>query len=203
VVFAVGCNIHRLLIGDLTRCIMPTAPNPDLLSVVTEEFGFERGHPLPLGATVARGGINFAIVARHATAVTLVLFLPGNEAEIAAFPLGACPGIDAVARESCFAPKGHNKVHFFGDLRRIVTLNSTKMSGKMGQKSFSTVGALFSDRLLDPRRNRTGDVWHAFLAGLDPGIEYAYRIGGPGSDRHRFDHRLLLADPYEKGDGGN
>ena len=66
---------------------MPTAPNPDLLSVVTEEFGFERGHPLPLGATVARGGINFAIFSRHATAVTLVLFLPGNEAEIAAFPL--------------------------------------------------------------------------------------------------------------------
>jgi len=38
---------------------VPTAPNPDLLSVVTEEFGFERGHPLPLGATVERGGINF------------------------------------------------------------------------------------------------------------------------------------------------
>jgi len=114
---------------------VPTAPNPDLLSVVTEEFGFERGHPLPLGATVERGGINFAIFARHATAVTLVLFLPGNKAEIAAFPL-------------------------------------------------------------DSRRNRTGDVWHAFLAGLDPGIEYAYRVDGPGSDRHRFDPRVLLADPY-------
>ena len=114
---------------------MPAANRPDLLSVVTEEFGFERGYPLPLGATVERGGINFAIFSRHATAVTLVLFLPGSAAEIAAFPL-------------------------------------------------------------DPKRNRTGDVWHAFVAGLNPGIEYAYRMDGPISVRHRFDAEVLLADPY-------
>jgi len=108
---------------------------PNLLTVVTEEFGFERGHPLPLGATVERGGINFAIFSRHAKAVTLVLFLPGSAEEIAAFPL-------------------------------------------------------------DPRHNRTGDVWHAFVAGLDPGIEYAYRMEGPTSVRHRFDSRICLADPY-------
>ena len=114
---------------------MPAANRPDLLSVVTEEFGFERGYPLPLGATVERGGINFAIFSRHATAVTLVLFLPGSATEIAAFPL-------------------------------------------------------------DPKRNRTGDVWHAFVAGLNPGIEYAYRMDGPISARHRFDAKVLLADPY-------
>ena len=107
----------------------------DLLSVVNDEFGFERGHPLPLGATVSRGGINFALFARHATAVTLELFLPGREEPVAAFPL-------------------------------------------------------------HPRQNRTGDVWHAFLAGLDPGIEYAYRVDGPRSPRDRFDPRNLLADPY-------
>ena len=60
------------------------ACEPDLLSVVTEDFSFERGHPLPFGATVERGGINFAIFSRHATAVTLVLFLPGSAEEIAA-----------------------------------------------------------------------------------------------------------------------
>jgi glycogen operon protein len=114
---------------------MPSAPKSDLLSVVTEEFGFERGHPLPLGATVERGGINFAIFSRHATAVTLVLHLPGSAEAIAAFPL-------------------------------------------------------------DPKRNRTGDVWHAFVAGLDPGVEYAYRMEGPVSVRHRFDPLVCLADPY-------
>jgi glycogen operon protein len=114
---------------------MPSPASADLLSVVSEEFGFERGHPLPLGATVERGGINFAIFSRHATAVTLVLFLPGSAMEMAAFPL-------------------------------------------------------------DRKRNRTGDVWHAFVAGLDPGIEYAYRIDGPTGIRHRFDPRLCLGDPY-------
>ena len=28
---------------------------------------------------------------------------------------------------------------------------------------------------LDPRYNRTGDVWHVFVTGLDPGIEYGFR----------------------------
>ena len=82
-----------------------------LLAFVTEDFSFERGHPLPLGATIQRGGINFAIFSRHGTAVTLVLFQPGVEEEIAAFPF-------------------------------------------------------------DSRINRTGDIWHAFIAGLDPAIQY-------------------------------
>ena len=105
------------------------------LAVITEHFSFERGHPLPFGATVERGGINFSLYSRHATAVTLVLFMPGEEEEIAAFPL-------------------------------------------------------------DGKRNRTGDVWHVFIAGLNPGIEYAYRIDGPESAPHRFDPGSLLADPY-------
>ena len=114
---------------------MPKPVSQDLLSVITEDFGFERGHPLPFGATVARGGINFAIFSRHATAVTLLLFLPGSKVEMAAFPL-------------------------------------------------------------DRHHNRTGDVWHAFVSGLNPGIEYAYRIEGRTGTRHRFDPHLCLADPY-------
>jgi isoamylase len=106
-----------------------------LLSFITEDFSFERGHPLPLGASVQRGGINFAIFSRHATSVTLVLFQPGLAKEMAAFPF-------------------------------------------------------------DNQFNRTGDVWHAFIAGLDPGIEYAYRIDGPSSAPHRFDPALVIADPY-------
>jgi glycogen operon protein len=107
---------------------------PDFLSVISNEFSFDRGHPLPLGATVVRGGINFAIFSRHAASVTLVIFLPGGD-ELAAFPF-------------------------------------------------------------DSKINRTGDIWHAFIAGLDPGIEYAYRMDGPTSARHRYDPGILLADPY-------
>ncbi len=42
-----------------------------LLSVVTEDFSFDRGHPLPLGATVMRGGVNFSLFSRYAEEVTL------------------------------------------------------------------------------------------------------------------------------------
>jgi isoamylase len=114
---------------------MPENRKPALLSLVTEAFSFDRGHPLPLGATIERGGINFALFSRHATSVTLVLFEPEDETEIAAFPL-------------------------------------------------------------DNKRNRTGDVWHAFIAGLDPGIEYAYRIDGPKSPLNHFNPVNLLADPH-------
>ncbi|MGR9073890.1 MAG: glycogen debranching protein GlgX [Gammaproteobacteria bacterium] len=114
---------------------MSSKPSSSLLSVINEDFRFDRGHPLPMGATVVRGGINFSLFSRHATAVTLVLFLPGEEKEIAAFPL-------------------------------------------------------------DEKRNRTGDVWHAFIAGLNTGIEYAYRIDGPNFLPHRFDRNRLVADPY-------
>ncbi len=41
------------------------------------EITVERGMPLPLGATSQKHGINFAIVSKNATAVTLCLFTPG------------------------------------------------------------------------------------------------------------------------------
>ena len=114
---------------------MASASEPGLLTVVSEDFAVERGHPLPLGATVARGGINFAIFSRHAQAMTLLLYLPARPGAIAAFPL-------------------------------------------------------------DSKHNRTGDVWHAFVRGLDPGVEYAYQADGPKSARHRFDPAAVLTDPY-------
>jgi glycogen operon protein len=105
------------------------------LSLMTEDFSIQRGHALPFGATVERGGINFSIYARNATEVLLVFFLPGEEDEIVAFPL-------------------------------------------------------------DKKINRTGDIWHVFVAGLNPGIEYAYKINGPRTLPHRYNDTLLLADPY-------
>ena len=99
-----------------------------------------QGHPMPLGATMRRGGVNFAIASRYATAVTLVIFAPGEPEAIVEFPL-------------------------------------------------------------DARFHRTGEVWHAFLKGLDSGLSYAYRmdrVPNPEPQVHRFNPRANLLDPYAK-----
>ncbi len=51
---------------------------------------------------------------------------------------------------------------------------------------------------LDPVRNRTGDVWHVWLAGIRPGQLYAYRVDGPYQPKegHRFNFNKLLLDPF-------
>jgi glycogen operon protein len=51
---------------------------------------------------------------------------------------------------------------------------------------------------LDPTRNRTGDVWHVWVDGIQPGQLYAYRADGlyqPGEGQ-RFNFAKLLLDPY-------
>jgi isoamylase len=101
-----------------------------LLAMIGQEAEFVRGSPLPLGATPLRGGVNFSLFARHATAVTLAIYLSGSSQPVLEFPL-------------------------------------------------------------DPKFHKTGDVWHCFLAGLDPGVHYTYRI-----------HDRLLLDPYGKAVAG-
>lgn len=51
---------------------------------------------------------------------------------------------------------------------------------------------------LDPARNRTGDVWHVWVAGIRPGQLYAYRVDGPYQPGagHRFNFSKLLMDPF-------
>ena len=58
---------------------------------------------------------------------------------------------------------------------------------------------------LDPRYNKTGDVWHVLVCGLDPGIEYGFRADSEvpaGSSILRFDARKVLIDPYSKSVAG-
>ena len=52
---------------------------------------------------------------------------------------------------------------------------------------------------LDVRYNKTGDTWHACVRGVDPGIEYGYRVGmsrNPNPLVYRFDSSKILLDPY-------
>jgi isoamylase len=50
----------------------------------------------------------------------------------------------------------------------------------------------------DPARNRTGDVWHVWVAGIPSGQLYAYRVDGPYQPKqgHRFNFNKLLLDPF-------
>lgn len=54
---------------------------------------------------------------------------------------------------------------------------------------------------LDPRVNKTGDIWHICVEDLPRGdVLYGYRVDGPkGWHRgHRFDRSIILIDPYAK-----
>jgi isoamylase len=52
--------------------------------------------------------------------------------------------------------------------------------------------------ILNPGRNKTGDIWHIWLEGIRPGQLYGFRIAGPysPSEGHRFNTDKLLLDPY-------
>ena len=52
---------------------------------------------------------------------------------------------------------------------------------------------------LDPERNLTHLVWHVFVAGVAPGVHYAWRVAGPddtATTGRRFNPRKLLLDPW-------
>ena len=53
---------------------------------------------------------------------------------------------------------------------------------------------------LDPRLNKTGDVWHVFVAGIEPGALYLWKADGPfiPTKGHRFNRHMSLIDPYAK-----
>jgi len=54
---------------------------------------------------------------------------------------------------------------------------------------------------LDPRHNKTGNVWHILVRKLDPAIPYAFKVAGPHDPRgsgHAFDKEAILLDPYAR-----
>lgn len=55
-----------------------------------------------------------------------------------------------------------------------------------------------------PLPEKTGSVWHGYLAGLQPGALYGYRVAGPHDPEngHRFNLNKLLIDPYAQGFSG-
>jgi isoamylase len=53
---------------------------------------------------------------------------------------------------------------------------------------------------LDPRLNRTGDIWHVLVEGIGAGALYLWRADGPflPSTGHRFNKHKALIDPYAR-----
>jgi isoamylase len=51
---------------------------------------------------------------------------------------------------------------------------------------------------LDPVRNKTGDIWHVWLEGIEPGQLYGFRFAGPylPHEGRRFNPNKLVVDPY-------
>src|SRR5689334_20715632 len=47
---------------------------------------------------------------------------------------------------------------------------------------------------------RTGNIWHIYVPGLEAGQAYGYRVTGPYEPQngHRFNPNKLLIDPYAK-----
>jgi glycogen operon protein len=52
--------------------------------------------------------------------------------------------------------------------------------------------------ILNPARNKTGDIWHVWLERIGPGQLYGFRIAGPYAPDggHRFNPAKLVVDPY-------
>ena len=63
---------------------------------------------------------------------------------------------------------------------------------------FSPDGREEIQRLALPRRE--GDIWSGYIAGIEPGQVYGYRVHGPydPASGHRFNPNKLLIDPYAK-----
>ena len=135
--------------GGPSRILPPVSESVEtarerLFRIVNGEFRVRRGHPLPYGAAARRDGVNFSVFSRHATAMSLVLFAPGEQESVLELPL-------------------------------------------------------------DPRYNKTGEVWHVFVEGIDPGIEYGFRADcrpNPAPHVLRFDPGKVLLDPYSKSVAG-
>jgi len=58
---------------------------------------------------------------------------------------------------------------------------------------------------LDPKRNKTGDIWHIFIEGIKIGQLYGYRAEGPYKPEEgmRFNKNKFLLDPYTQAVTGN
>ena len=80
----------------------------------------------------------------------------------------------------------------------VFSRNATRVTIEFYSNQDDTVPC--SQFIFDPKVNKTGDVWHAFIPGIQKGALYLYRVDGPFelSAGHRFNPKANLFDPYAK-----
>ncbi len=63
----------------------------------------------------------------------------------------------------------------------------------------------YEEIILDPKINKTGDIWHVWIDGIKEGQLYGYRIDGPYDPENgsRFNRNKLLLDPHARAVTGN
>jgi len=108
-------------------------------------------------------------------------------------PLGMSPG----SAEPLGATVGSTAVNFAVASRAAtaVSLVLIRDRSRAGQENTCLEVAL------DPYLNRTGDIWHVSLSGLDLGaLRYGWRLEGDPSwrGRGRFNPSRVMLDPYSK-----
>ncbi|MCL7034007.1 hypothetical protein MKW94_018517 [Papaver nudicaule] len=102
-----------------------------------------------------------------------------------AYPLGALE-----------VEKGINFSLFSKHASAVTLCLSVFDRGKLGELDTGLV-----EITLDPRLNKTGDIWHICVEDLpQSGVLYGYRVDGPREwqQGHRFDSSIVLVDPYAK-----
>ncbi|MGB4587492.1 MAG: glycogen debranching protein GlgX [Rectinemataceae bacterium] len=80
----------------------------------------------------------------------------------------------------------------------IFSRNATSMRLCLYERSHDSAPA--HEIVLDPVRNKTGDIWHCHIQGLKANTLYLWRADGPFQPRagHRFNPNRPLIDPYAK-----
>jgi glycogen operon protein len=90
--------------------------------------------------------------------------------------------------------------HLYGDGARFSLFSRNARSVTLVLYRSGEPDSPFEEIRLDPRINKTGDIWHIWVRGVSQGQHYGYRVDGPYDPRqgHRFNENMLLIDPYAR-----
>ncbi|NQT60771.1 MAG: glycogen debranching protein GlgX [Bacteroidetes bacterium] len=80
----------------------------------------------------------------------------------------------------------------------VFSRNATSVTLLLFEKAENNIP--FAELVLDPIQNKTGDVWHIRVEGIEEGTSYLYRVDGPYEPEkgHRFNRYKVLLDPFAK-----
>jgi len=93
------------------------------------------------------------------------------------------------------------------------TFNNNRFNFSVFSKNGTAVSIVFFDPgietpkfeiELDPSINKTGDLWHIGIEGLENNFRYGYKVSGDYKPKagHFFDDSKILIDPYSKAISG-